>query len=221
MRREPDDAPLPGGADGGSAQAALLRWEGGLLPCVVQDARTGTVLMLAWMNPEAFARTLATGEAWFWSRTRQALWRKGETSGHTQRVVRTAVDCDGDAVLLQVVPQGPACHTGHASCFYRDTGGCEQRAAGPVLPRLEAVIADRRRAMPSGSYTARLLAGGVDAIGAKVREEAEEVVRAARAESDDRVAEEAADLVYHLLVLLAGRGVPLARVLDVLAARGA
>ncbi len=221
MRRDEGDAPLPGGPEGGPAQAALLRWEDGLLPCVVQDARTGTVLMLAWMNAEAFARTLATGDAWFWSRTRQALWRKGETSGHSQRVVRGAVDCDGDAVLLQVVPRGPACHTGHASCFYRDADGGEQRDAGPVLPRLEAVIAQRRRTMPPGSYTAHLLAGGVDAIGAKVREEAEEVVRAARAESDDRVAEEAADLLYHLLVLLAGRGVPLARVLDVLAARGA
>jgi phosphoribosyl-ATP pyrophosphohydrolase/phosphoribosyl-AMP cyclohydrolase len=218
---ERDPAPLADAPTGSPAQTALLRWEGGLLPCVVQDARTGTVLMLAWMTPAAFERTLATGEAWFWSRARQALWRKGETSGHTQRVVRSAVDCDGDAVLLQVVPQGPACHTGHASCFYRDAGGREQLDAGPVLARLEAVIALRRRTMPAGSYTARLLAGGVDAVGAKVREEAEEVVRAARAESDDRVAEEAADLLYHLLVLLAGRGVPLARALDVLAARGA
>ncbi|MDR7481402.1 MAG: bifunctional phosphoribosyl-AMP cyclohydrolase/phosphoribosyl-ATP diphosphatase HisIE [Armatimonadota bacterium] len=203
------------------AVQAALRWEAGPLPCIVQDARSGTVLMLAWMTREAFERTLATGQAWFWSRARQALWRKGETSGHTQRVVRVAVDCDGDAVLLQVVPQGPACHTGHASCFYRDGGGAEQPEAGPVLARLEAVVAQRRRTMPAGSYTAQLLAGGVEVTGAKVLEEAGEVVRAAREETTDRVAEEVADLIYHLLVLLAARGMPLARALDVLAARGA
>jgi phosphoribosyl-ATP pyrophosphohydrolase/phosphoribosyl-AMP cyclohydrolase len=221
VRREDD--PVQGAARPASdaPQAGLLRWEAGPLPCVVQDARSGTVLMLAWITREALERTLATEQAWFWSRARQALWRKGETSGHTQRVVRVAVDCDGDAVLLQVVPQGPACHTGHASCFYRDEAGGEQPEAGPVLARLEAVVAQRRRTMPAGSYTARLLAGGVDAAGAKVLEEAEEVVRAARAESDERVAEEAADLLYHLLVLLAGRGLSLARALEVLAARGA
>lgn len=198
-----------------------LDWAAGLLPCVVQDARSGAVLMLAWMNQESLARTLATGETWFWSRSRQALWHKGETSGHTQRVVAIRIDCDGDAIVAEVVPRGPACHTGRPSCFFRTADGQEQPAGGPVLSRLEATIGARRRTMPEGSYTSALLRGGIGAIGAKVTEEAEEVVRAGRSESDDRVAEEAADLLYHLLVLLAARGVTLTQVLDVLSARGA
>ncbi len=208
---------------GGPFQGAEgpLQWADGLLPCVVQDARTGEVLMLAWMNQESLTRTLQTGETWFWSRSRQALWHKGETSGHTQRVVAIRVDCDGDAILAEVVPNGPACHTGRPSCFYRTPDGQEQAAGGPVLSRLEATIVERRRTMPEGSYTAALLRGGIEAVGAKITEEAEEVIRAGRQESSDRVAEEAADLLYHLLVLLAAREVPLTRVLDVLAARGA
>lgn len=198
-----------------------LDWAAGLLPCVVQDARSGAVLMLAWMNRDAWARTQETGEAWFWSRSRSTLWHKGETSGHTQRVVDLRFDCDGDAILMQVVPNGPACHTGRTSCFYHDAGGRIQETGGPVLARLEAVIEDRRRTKPRGSYTATLLAQGVEGAGAKVTEEAEEVVHAGRSESDDRVAEEAADLLYHLLVLLAARGVTLTQVLDVLSARGA
>ncbi len=204
----------------GTAGQEALVWKDGLLPAVVQDARTGAVLMLAWVNREALARTLETGETWFWSRSRQALWHKGETSGHTQRVVDVRIDCDGDAIIAQVVPSGPACHTGRPSCFYRTADGQERPAPGPVLPRLEAVIDERRRTMPDESYTASLLRRGVEGIGAKVAEETEEVVRAARAESDQRVAEEAADVLYHLLVLLATRGVSLTRVLDVLAARG-
>jgi phosphoribosyl-ATP pyrophosphohydrolase/phosphoribosyl-AMP cyclohydrolase len=200
---------------------ALLRWDGGLLPAVVQDARTGVVLTLAWMNREALERTQQTGETWFFSRSRQALWRKGETSGHTQRVVALRVDCDGDAIVVAVVPAGPACHTGRESCFYRDVDGREQGPGGPVLARLEGIIADRRATMPPGSYTASLLRSGLARIGAKVTEEAEEVVRAAREESDARLAEEAADLLYHLVVLLAARGMSLARVMEVLAARGA
>lgn len=198
-----------------------LVWEQGLLPVVVQDARSGMVLMLAWMNREAFERTRETGEAWFWSRTRQALWRKGETSGNTQRITDLRIDCDGDALVAQVVPAGPACHTGRLSCFYRTPEGMELAVPAPVLSRLEAVIVERRRVMPAGSYTASLLRGGVEAIGAKVIEEAEEVVHAAREESGGRVAEEAADFIYHLLVLLAWRGVTLDDVLDVLAKRGA
>jgi phosphoribosyl-ATP pyrophosphohydrolase/phosphoribosyl-AMP cyclohydrolase len=194
-------------------------WSAGLLPVVVQDARTGVVLMLAWMTREAFERTRMTGEAWYWSRSRQTLWRKGETSGHTQQVVDLRTDCDGDAIMLQVVPAGPACHTGRVSCFHRDADGTEQEVAGPVLARLEGVIAHRKRTRPLGSYTAGLFARGPEAIGAKIAEEADEVVRAGRGESADRVAEEAADLLYHLLVLLAARGVPLTRVLDVLRAR--
>jgi len=200
--------------------AVPLNWAKGLLPCVVQDARTGAVLMLAWMNREAMARTMQTGETWFWSRSRGTLWHKGETSGHTQRLVGISIDCDGDAILAQVVPNGPACHTGQVSCFYRTAEGNEETPE-PVLSRLEGTIAQRRRTMPEESYTAALLRAGIDAIGAKVAEEAEEVVRAAREETPERVAEEAADVLYHLLVLLAARQVPLSRVLDVLAARGA
>jgi phosphoribosyl-ATP pyrophosphohydrolase/phosphoribosyl-AMP cyclohydrolase len=198
-----------------------LDWSSGLVPAVVQDARTGAVLTLAWMDREAFERTLRTRETWLYSRSRRTLWRKGETSGHTQRVTDVRVDCDGDAVLVQVVPAGPACHTGRASCFYRDTAGAEPDADGPVLARLEATVAARARLAPPGSYTASLLRGGVAAAGAKVLEEAAEVVRAAREESDARVAEEAADLLYHVLVLLAARATPLSAVLDVLAARAA
>lgn len=203
-----------------SSSAVSLKWANGLLPCVVQDARTGAVLMLAWMNREAMARTIQTGETWFWSRSRGTLWHKGETSGHTQRLVGISIDCDGDAILAQVVPNGPACHTGQVSCFYRTAEGNEQTPE-PVLSRLEDTIAQRRRTMPDESYTAALLRAGIDAIGAKIAEEAEEVVRAAREETAERVAEEAADVLYHLLVLLAARRVPLTQVLDVLTARGA
>jgi len=196
-----------------------LNWSAGLLPCVVQDARSGAVLMLAWMNQEAWTRTRETGEAWFWSRSRQALWHKGETSGHTQRVVDLRYDCDGDALVVEVITNGPACHTGRVSCFHYQADGRLQETAGPVLARLEGVIAERRRARPEGSYTAALLTGGIDGIAAKVEEEAEEVVRAGRHESDARVAEEASDLIYHLLVLLASRGVPTTKVFDVLLAR--
>lgn len=198
-----------------------LAWGDGLLPVVVQDDRSGAVLMVAWMNREALERTQATGQMWFWSRSAQALWRKGETSGHIQRLVELRADCDGDALLARVIPEGPACHTGQPSCFYRLADGTEAGAGGPVLARLEAVVEERRRTMPTGSYTASLLRAGQEAMGAKVLEEAEEVARAGRAESDRRLAEEAADLLYHLVVLLSSRGVPFTRVLDVLAARGA
>ena len=199
-------------------QTTPVDWSGGLVPCIVQDARTGVLLMLAWMNEEAFERTRQTGEAHFWSRSRQALWRKGETSGHTLRVVGTRVDCDGDAILLEAVPNGPACHTGQPTCFYRTADGTGM-AQGPVLGRLETVIADRARRRPERSYTASLLSSGVGAIAAKIVEEAEEVIQAARHESDQRVAEEAADLIFHLMVLLGARGVALSEVLDVLRAR--
>lgn len=204
-----------------TGNASVLDWAQALRPAIVQDARTGVVLTLAWMNHAAFERTRQTGETWFWSRSRQALWHKGETSGHAQRVVDLRIDCDGDAILVQVVPSGPACHTGRPSCFFRLPDGGDAPILGPVLARLEAVIEGRRRMMPDRSYTAALLRGGIEAIGAKVVEEAEEVVRAGREESDARIAEEAADVLYHLLVLLAHRGIAMTRVLDVLAARGA
>jgi len=188
--------------------------ERGLVPCVVQDWRTGEVLTLAYMNAEALALTRQTGEMHFFSRSRQELWHKGATSGNTQKVKAIRYDCDADALLALVEPAGPACHTGERSCFHRG----EPNAAAPfeTLPTLERTIAEREVARPPGSYTARLLDDPALA-GAKVQEEAEEVVRAVREESDERVAEEAADIVYHLAVLLRGRGLTLAdaeRVLD-------
>ena len=188
--------------------------ENGLVPCVVQDSRTGEVLTLAYMNADALARTRETGETWFWSRSRQELWHKGETSGNVQRVQALRYDCDGDALLALVEPAGPACHTGERTCFYR--GDLEPAAPYEVLPTLERTIASRAAERPDGSYTASLLADP-ERIGHKVQEEAEEVARAARQESDERVSEEAADVLYHLAVLLRGRGLSLQdaeRVLD-------
>jgi phosphoribosyl-AMP cyclohydrolase / phosphoribosyl-ATP pyrophosphohydrolase len=180
----------------------------------VQDWRTGEVLTLAYMNAEALRRTRETGEIHFFSRSRQELWHKGATSGNTQAVRAIRYDCDGDALVALVAPAGPACHTGERTCFHR--GELEPDAPFQALPALERTIADRAQSRPAGSYTASLLADPPRA-GAKVQEEAEEVVRAAREESDERVAEEAADLIYHLAVLMRGRDLSLAdaeRVLD-------
>ncbi len=177
-----------------------------LKPAIVQDADSGRVLMLAWMDGEAERLTRETGEAWFWSRSRQRLWRKGETSGNTLAVVELRDDCDGDATLLRVRAAGPACHTGSESCF---------------APALWRTVSQRALERPEGSYVARLLDGGVAPVARKVGEEAVETVTAALAESDERLAEEAADLVFHLYVLLAARGVDLARVDEVLARRAA
>jgi len=179
--------------------------ENGLAPCVVQDARSGEVLTLAYMNEEALRRTRESGEVWFWSRSRQELWHKGETSGNVMRVRELRFDCDLDAVLALVDPAGPACHTGERTCFHNgDLAPVPEEA----LPALERVIAERKASPPEGSYTAELLADP-PRIGDKVREEAEEVARAAREEDDSRVAEEAADVLYHLTVLLASRGLGL------------
>jgi phosphoribosyl-AMP cyclohydrolase / phosphoribosyl-ATP pyrophosphohydrolase len=177
----------------------------GLVPCVVQDWRTGEVLTLAYMNDEALRRTRETGETWFWSRSRRRLWRKGETSGNVQRVRALRYDCDADALLALVEPAGPACHTGERSCFFR---GDLAPAPHEALPALERTIAERRESPPAGSYTAELLRDPAR-IGDKVREEAAEVSRAASGESDGRVAEEAADLLYHVSVLMASRGLTL------------
>jgi phosphoribosyl-ATP pyrophosphohydrolase/phosphoribosyl-AMP cyclohydrolase len=187
--------------------------ERGLVPCVVQDWRTGEVLTLAWMNAEALARTRATGEMHFWSRSRDELWHKGETSGNVQTVRAIRIDCDGDALLALVEPAGPACHTGERTCFFR---GDMDAAPHEALARLQRTVAARDAERPEGSYTAALLDDPPRA-GAKVREEADEVARAAADESDERVAEEAADVLYHLIVLLRGRGLSLAdaeRILD-------
>ena len=189
--------------------------EQGLVPCVMQDARTGEVLTLAYMNEEALARTRESGEMHFWSRSRGELWRKGETSGNTMSVRALRYDCDEDALLALVEPSGPACHTGERTCFHR--GDLEPQPA-EALPALERTIAERRGADTASSYTAELLADPAR-IGEKVREEAEEVARAAGGESDERVAEEAADVLYHLAVLLASRGLSLAEAEEVLNGR--
>jgi phosphoribosyl-ATP pyrophosphohydrolase/phosphoribosyl-AMP cyclohydrolase len=188
--------------------------EHGLVPCVVQDWASGEVLTLAYMNAEALQRTRATGELHLYSRSREELWHKGATSGNFQAVKALRVDCDGDAVLALVAPAGPACHTGERTCFHR--GELASRAPYEVLPGLERTLAERARERPAGSYTVELL-DQPPRIGEKVIEEAEEVAHAAHDESDDRVDEETADVLYHLLVLMRSRGRALAdaeRVLD-------
>jgi phosphoribosyl-AMP cyclohydrolase / phosphoribosyl-ATP pyrophosphohydrolase len=190
--------------------------EQGLVPCVIQDWRTGEVLTLAYMNAEALAATRRTGELHLWSRSRDELWHKGATSGNTQAVKAIRYDCDADALLALVEPAGPACHTGERTCFHR--GELEPPAPHEVLPGLERTIADRAVAAPETSYTARLLADP-PFTGEKVQEEAEEVARAARDETDERVAEEAADVLYHLAVLLRARGLGLADAEEVLGGR--
>ena len=190
--------------------------EQGLVPVVVQDWRTGEVLTLAYANAEAVARTRETGQLHLWSRSRQELWHKGATSGNYQHVKALRLDCDGDALLALVEPQGPACHTGARTCFHN--GDLEPPAPHEALPALERTIAARAADAPAGSYTAALLADPPH-VGEKVQEEAEEVARAAREESDERVAEEAADVLYHLEVLLASRGLALADAAEVLNGR--
>jgi phosphoribosyl-AMP cyclohydrolase / phosphoribosyl-ATP pyrophosphohydrolase len=190
--------------------------ERGLAPCVIQDWASGEVLTLAYMNAEALAKTRETGELHLWSRSRDELWHKGATSGNTQAVKAIRFDCDLDAVLAVVEPAGPACHTGARTCFHN--GELEPPAPHEVLPGLERTIAARAAERPEGSYTAELLADPAQ-VGEKVQEEAEEVARAAREESDERVAEEAADVLYHLAVLLRSRGLSLADAEEVLSAR--
>jgi phosphoribosyl-ATP pyrophosphohydrolase/phosphoribosyl-AMP cyclohydrolase len=187
----------------------------GLVPCVIQDWRTGEVLTLAYMNELALRRTQETGELHLWSRSRGELWHKGATSGNTQAVRALRLDCDADAVLALVEPAGPACHTGERTCFHRG-----DRAPAPfeALPALERTLAQRAAERPEGSYVVRLLDDPA-LRGAKVEEEAEEVVRAAREESDDRVDEEAADVLFHLTVLLGSRDRSLADAYEVLNGR--
>jgi phosphoribosyl-ATP pyrophosphohydrolase/phosphoribosyl-AMP cyclohydrolase len=190
----------------------------GLVPCVTQDWATGEVLTLAYMNADALAQTLSSGEMHFWSRSRGELWHKGETSGNVQRLRSLRYDCDVDALLALVEPTGPACHTGERTCFYR-TIGSETVAVHEALPALTRTLAGRHRDMPDGSYTVELLRAGSEKIGGKVEEEAEEVARAGREESDARLREEAADLLYHLGVLLEARGLSYADAFDELVTR--
>jgi len=195
--------------------------DNGLVPVVAQDAATGDVLTLAYANREAVEKSLSTGEAHYYSRSRAELWRKGVTSGNTQRVVEVRVDCDGDALLYRVEPRGPACHTGERTCFFTTLSGegmmeapSKEVGFGAMVERLAGTIAERHREMPEESYTAGLFRSGPERVAQKVGEEAVEVVVAALTE--ERLAEETADLVYHLLVLLEERGVGIESVAGVL-----
>ena len=205
--------------------------EHGLVPCVMQDWRTGEVLTLAYMNDEALRRTRETGEVHFYSRSRGEIWHKGRTSGNLQRVRQIRYDCDGDALVALVDPAGPACHTGQRSCFYRDLEGSADPAADAppadgepapgtyeALAVLERTLLDRRQRRPGGSYTVELL-DDPPRIADKVREEAGEVSRAAASESEQRVTEEAADVLYHLHVLLVSRGISIAAAMEMLNGR--
>ncbi|MEI8167582.1 MAG: bifunctional phosphoribosyl-AMP cyclohydrolase/phosphoribosyl-ATP diphosphatase HisIE [Chloroflexales bacterium] len=181
----------------------------GLIPAIIQHARTGEVLMLGYMNEEALRLTRETSLVTFWSRSRQTLWRKGETSGNHLRLVAIRQDCDGDALLVLAEPDGPTCHTGERSCFHRDGAGDPATAAAPsaaILGQLTDRIHARRNTPPSESYTAKLLYGGVDRIGKKIGEEAAEVIIAAKNSSHAELAYELADLIYHSLVLLENQG---------------
>lgn len=189
----------------------------GLIPAIVQDQHTKRVLTLAYMNRDALAKTIESGETWFYSRSRQELWHKGATSGHTQKVVALAADCDKDAVLVQVVPNGPACHQGSTSCFGEEEGS--RTEADSILFQLERTIATRKQARPEGSYTTYLFDQGIDKILKKVGEETAEVIIAAKNEGHAELRYEAADLLYHLLVLLQEKALPLSAVLKELRQR--
>ncbi len=202
-----------------------LKWDGqGLIPTVAQETETGEVLMVAWMDREALAKTLETGLAHYWSRERRALWRKGETSGHTQHVDGVYADCDHDTLLVQVHQDGVACHTGARTCFFTRLAGSASPSpagAGPALLEVvERVLQSRKVERPAGSYTAALFERGEAQICRKIGEEATEVVTAALGgEGDGRVVSEVADLWFHSMVLLASRGIPLRRVFEELARR--
>jgi phosphoribosyl-ATP pyrophosphohydrolase/phosphoribosyl-AMP cyclohydrolase len=204
-----------------------LRFDGhGLIPAVVQEADTGEVLMVAWMDRAAVEKTLSSGVAHFWSRSRQAPWMKGETSGHVQHVQSVFADCDGDTLLVQVHQEGVACHTGQRTCFFAPLMGGAGAGPGPapsgMLERLERTIEDRKASRPAGSYVAGLLAAGEADVCRKIGEEAIEVITAALGgEGDRRVTEEVADLWFHTLVLLGARGIQLRGVLKELARRHA
>ena len=198
--------------------------EHGLIPAIVQDAVTHELLMLAFMNVESLRRTLETGETWFWSRSRRELWHKGATSGNVQRVIDIRPDCDRDALLIQVAPAGPACHTGARTCFDNEgwrlasgvaspgTGSQHGGSLSDFLQELYSLIETRKAERPAGSYTTTLFDEGIEKILAKVDEESQETTAAGRAESDQRLVEETSDLLYHLLVLLVQRGVTLDQV---------
>ena len=200
----------------------------GLVPAIVQDARTHQVLTLAYMNRESLLRTMETGESWFWSRSRNELWHKGETSGHTQRVMSIVPDCDGDAIALQVVPKGPACHLGNQSCFHDPTSEpvvehsrttMEGSSIGETLDDLYSIVESRRLTRPEGSYTTYLFERGLDKILKKLGEEATETIIAAKNDEHEPLVREVADLIYHLLVMMVDRKVTLEDVSQELSGR--
>ncbi|MFW6381144.1 MAG: bifunctional phosphoribosyl-AMP cyclohydrolase/phosphoribosyl-ATP diphosphatase HisIE [Bacillota bacterium] len=198
--------------------------EQGLLPAVLQDSETGEVLMVAYMNRTALNKTLDTGKAHFWSRSRQKLWLKGETSGNFQYIQEIRLDCDGDTLLLKVKPAGPACHTGHKSCFYRRVEGeCLPEEGGGLslnfLWTLSQIIDDRRQQMPEDSYTSYLYREGLDKICKKIGEEASEVIVGAKNDVNREVIYESADLIYHLLVLLRLKNISLGDIVEELSSR--
>ena len=186
----------------------------GLLPAIVQHAHSGAVLMLGYMNREALRETLTRRRVVFFSRSRERLWEKGETSGHTLSLVQVRTDCDRDTLLVTALPAGPVCHTGTATCF-----GNNAPAGLTFLGALESIIAQRIAERPEGSYTARLYSAGPKRIAQKVGEEGLEVALAAVAETDDKLVAESADLIYHLLLLLKSRGLSLERIASELEAR--
>ncbi|QNK60382.1 bifunctional phosphoribosyl-AMP cyclohydrolase/phosphoribosyl-ATP diphosphatase HisIE [Paenibacillus sp. PAMC21692] len=201
---------------------AAIKWsEDGLVPAIVQDAQSKEVLMLAYMNEESLGLSVSTGTTWFWSRSRNELWNKGATSGHTQRIESMSYDCDGDTLLVRVAQQGPACHTGRYSCFYNgielESGAQQADSADEeessdrfgILGKLETIIAQRYAERPAGAYTTYLFDKGVDKILKKVGEESAEVIIAAKNQDNDELRSEAGDLLFHLMVLLRERGLPL------------
>ncbi|HEY6246321.1 MAG TPA: bifunctional phosphoribosyl-AMP cyclohydrolase/phosphoribosyl-ATP diphosphatase HisIE [Pyrinomonadaceae bacterium] len=185
--------------------------ERGLIPAIVQDARTREVLTLAYMNAESFARTVETKETWFWSRSRNKLWHKGETSGNTQKVVELLPDCDGDAIVVLVDPAGPACHTGAQSCF-GSAATAPLITTDQLLDRLYDLVKEREKTRPVDSYTSYLFNQGLDKILKKLGEESTETIVAAKNNEDERLISEVADLVYHLIVLLVARGISLEQI---------
>lgn len=198
--------------------------EKGLVPAIVQDANTGEVLTLAYMNQESLKLSIEKGETWFFSRSRNELWHKGETSGNTQKIKQINYDCDQDALVVKVLPEGPACHTGTTSCFSETLFEAEEsspKTPASFLFDLEAVVAERKSTMPEGSYTTYLFNEGVDKILKKVGEEASEVIIAAKNRSHEELSLESADLLYHLIVLFQEQELPLQAVLDVLKERHA
>lgn len=191
----------------------------GLVPVIIQDSETKQVLTLAYANQEAIEKTMENGETWLYSRSRQELWNKGATSGNTQKVISVQVDCDADAVIYEVVPNGPACHTGEQSCFSETIYGESKATAGDMLEELKVLIRNRQSEMPEGAYTTYLFEEGVDKICKKVGEEAAEVIIAAKNRDAEELSMETADLFYHVMVLLQEQGVDLDQVMAVLKER--